>query len=179
LTLPTFTPTQSGVIEITTQAWDGTGTTNSAWFGDLSVTNGGATRAISLNYGDARFGPAADPLVSGPAFQGGASFFKTFTGNDQTQPKLPEESEPFNFDFSKYPEILGGLTILSATVTIRTPLGAQPLTVVAQPSVSGAIVQPQFGGGSAANTYLVVIDATLNNGSVISMFDHISVQAIA
>jgi hypothetical protein len=104
---------------------------------------------------------------------------KTFSGNGQTLPKLPEENEPFNFDFSKYLEILAGLTISSATMTIRTPLGAQPLTVTAQPAVNGSTIQPWLSGGSPANTYLLIMDCTLNNGSVISMFDHISIPAVA
>lgn len=59
-----FTPTESGVIEITGQVYDGTGTTANAWFDDV-VVNG---LPISLDYLDPRFGPAAEPLSVGNRF---------------------------------------------------------------------------------------------------------------
>lgn len=60
----TFTPTEAGVIEITGQVWDGTGTTANAYFDDL-VVNG---LPVTLDYQDPRFGPGADPLSIGNRF---------------------------------------------------------------------------------------------------------------
>jgi hypothetical protein len=74
-------------------------------------------------------------------------------------PKLPEESEVFSFDFAA--RLGAGQAVSSATVT-ATPAG---LTLGAA-SVSGSVVSVRISGGAAETVYDVRALATLNDGDV-------------
>lgn len=62
VTLTSFTPTETGVIEVTGLVWDGTGTTNNAYFDYLTINNGSQAFVKTLNYTDWRMGPGPQPL---------------------------------------------------------------------------------------------------------------------
>lgn len=69
VTLATFTPTESTAIELTFQAWDGTGTTNNAWFDDVTINDGISTFSLTLDYTSQKFGPGPESLVASAANQ--------------------------------------------------------------------------------------------------------------
>lgn len=73
--------------------------------------------------------------------------------------KYPDESRLFTFDFSTFPEILSGNTLVTPTVT-ATP--ADGNFVVGTPGVSGNSVTVQLSAGAPGQTYVVKCDVTTN-----------------
>jgi hypothetical protein len=77
--------------------------------------------------------------------------------------KEVNEVRRFEYDFSRWPEIIGGATIASVTVTAAPATG---ITVGGGAS-SGALAQSVISGGTNGEIYVIKFEATLSTGSVI------------
>ncbi len=84
-------------------------------------------------------------------------------------PKLPDEEEPFTFDFTD--RLSAGQSIVSATVT-ATPTGL----TLGTPSVTGALVTVQLEDGDSGVVYHLEALATLNDSSVVGYCTRLRVQ---
>lgn len=76
--------------------------------------------------------------------------------------KKVAESRVFSFDFSDYPEIVGGATITSATV-VASPTGP----TIGSPLPTVGIVQVRISGGLDGTTYEMTCTAVTNAGDTL------------
>lgn len=80
------------------------------------------------------------------------------------------EDRLYTFDFSAFPEIAAGATIVSATMTQSASSSAAAAQTVGAPTVSsnGQQVQVEISGGTAGIIYTHYCRATLTSGKKIT-----------
>lgn len=84
--------------------------------------------------------------------------------------KPASEDRDYGFDFSKSPELVGGLTISSAAISGGTGLtfGSPTVNAAAFDGIAiGYAVTVRISGGTAGETYDFALTATLSNGRVL------------